>query len=344
MEPGKINLLNSSLDELEKWMEDHGAERYRGRQVWKWLYQKGAVSFEEMTDLPASLREKLAGHFCIRLPQLLKKTEAADRAAKFLFELEDRQKIEAVLISEPEKNENTLCLSVQAGCRYGCAFCATGSIGFHRDLKSGEILGQFLAVKKNYPPDFKIQRLVVMGMGEALDNFEELKTAFLVFSSRQGLGISPRRVTISTAGIAPLVAETWELGANLAVSLNCADNEKRTRLMPINKKHPLPELVSALRKLDTRTRQKLTAEYVMLKGVNDSLSDADRLVRLLSGIEIMINLIRFNPFPGSDFSPSDEPRLLAFQDRLKNAGFMTFIRKSKGREILAACGQLAGRK
>jgi len=344
MEADKKNLLNTSQDELENWMTGHGEQSYRGRQVMHWLYQKQASGLPEMTDLPAKLREKLAGHFYISLPSIINKSEAGDGAVKFLFGLEDQQKIEAVLIPEPSQNENTLCISVQAGCKYGCAFCATAQIGFKRDLTSGEILGQYLAVMKNYPPDFRIHRLVIMGMGEALDNFEELKAAFAIFTSRQGLGLSPRRITISTAGIAPLIPEAWALGANLAVSLNTSDNEKRNRLMPVNRKYPLSALITALRKLDTSTRQKLTAEYVMLKSVNDSLQDADRLALLLSGIDIRINLIRFNPFTGCDFSPSDEPRVLAFQDRLKKAGFMTFIRKSKGTEILAACGQLAGRK
>jgi len=325
-------------------MTGHGEQSYRGRQVMHWLYQKQASGISEMTDLPARLREKLSGHFCISHPRIINKSEAGDGTVKFLFGLEDRQKIEAVLIPEPEKKENTLCVSVQAGCKYGCAFCATAQAGFKRDLTSGEILGQYLAVMKNHPPGFRIHRLVIMGMGEALDNFDALKAAIAIFTSRQGLGLSPRRITISTAGIAPLIAEAWALGANLAVSLNAADNEKRSRLMPLNSKYPLSAIISALRNLDTSTRQKLTAEYVMLKSVNDSLQDADRMALLLSGIDIRVNLIRFNPFLGCDFSASDEPRVLAFQERLKKAGFMTFIRKSKGREILAACGQLAGRK
>jgi 23S rRNA (adenine2503-C2)-methyltransferase len=344
MEPSKKNLLGLSQAEIEEWMTGHGEQSYRGRQVIHWLYQKQASGIEQMTDLPAKLREKLAAHFCVSIPRVLKKSEAADGAVKFLFELEDKEKIEAVLIPEPAQQENTLCVSAQAGCKYGCAFCATARLGFQRSLSSGEILGQYLAVMKEYPPAFRIHRLVIMGMGEALDNFDAVKAAFEVFTSRQGFGLSPRRITISTAGVATMIAAAWGLGANLAVSLNSADNEKRTRLMPINRKHPLPALVSELRKLDTATRQKLTAEYVMLKSVNDSSQDADRLALLLSGIDIRINLIRFNAFPGCDFLPSDEARVLAFQDRLKKAGFMTFIRKSKGQEILAACGQLAGRK
>ena len=321
-------------------MSGNGHQPYRGRQVFQWLYKKSAGNFENMTDLPANLRAELENSFSIQIPKVLTKSEAHDGTTKFLFELHDHERIEAVLIPEPE--ENTLCISVQVGCKYGCGFCCTATIGFKRDLQSGEILGQYLAVKSKYPADFKIQRLVVMGMGEALDNFAELKKALDIFISRQALGFSPRRITVSTAGVVPKIPEVWKLGVNLAISLNAADDEKRERLMPITKKYPVQELIKALRSLDTSTRQKLTAEYVMLKAVNDSLQDADRLARLLSGLNIRVNLIRFNAFPGCRFEPSDESKVLVFQDRLKKAGFLTFIRKSKGREILAACGQLAG--
>jgi len=340
--PEKINILNLSPAELEQWMIDAGAQAYRGRQVSRWLYQRGAASFEQMTDLPAGLREKLDSRFYIHLPQVLRQAEARDGTTKFLFELEDLSRIEAVLI--PEQGENTLCLSAQVGCKYGCGFCYTATVGFQRNLKSGEILGQYLAVTSAMSKDFRIHRLVIMGMGEALDNFNEIQRAFAVFSSGQGLGFSRRRITISTAGVVPKIREAWNLGANLAISLNAADNDTRTRLMPINRSYPLSALVKALRELDTKGRQKLTIEYVMLKNVNDSPEDADRLARLLSGINLRINLIRFNPFPGCRFSPSGEERVLIFQQMLKRAGFMTFIRKSRGGEILAACGQLAGGK
>jgi 23S rRNA (adenine2503-C2)-methyltransferase len=342
--PQKISILNLSQQELEQWMTDAGAQAYRGRQVFQWLYQKGATSFEQMTDLPAALREKLNGCFDIHLPQIIRRAEARDGTTKFLFELEDLNRIESVLIWEPEQRENTLCVSAQVGCKYGCGFCYTATIGFQRNLASGEILCQYLAVKCGTGKAVNIHRLVIMGMGEALDNFVEIKKAFEVFNSRHGMGLSSRRITISTAGVMPKIKEAWNLGANLAVSLNAADNDTRTKLMPINRKYPLSALVKVLRELDTKGRQKLTAEYVMLKGVNDFSEDADRLARLLSGVNLRINLIRFNPFPGCKFSPSDEEQVLIFQQRLKRAGFMTFIRKSKGREILAACGQLAGRE
>jgi len=344
MAKSPANLLNQSLEDLEKWMAVHAAEPYRARQVFAWLYQKSATDFERMTDLPAPLRKELAQNFIVSIPKILQKTEAGDRTSKFLLELSDREKIEAVLIPSAETRETTLCLSVQVGCKYGCGFCRTATMGFKRSLESGEIVGEYLAVKSSLPTGFKIHRLVIMGMGEPLDNLEALKPALQIFRSKHGMGCSPRRITLSTAGVVPRLQEAWSLGCNLALSLNAAENEKRKRLMPITRNYPLPSLVKALRILDLRARQKLTIEYVMLKAVNDSMQDAQQLVKLLAGIEARVNLIRFNPFPGCSFRPSDERQVLAFQDRLRQAGFRCFIRKSRGAEILAACGQLAGRK
>jgi len=184
---------------------------------------------------------------------------------------------------------------------------------------------------------------VMMGMGEPLDNFEEVKKAISVFTSRQGLDYSPRRITVSTVGICDLIPQVWELGVNLAVSINAPDDERREKIMPINRKYPLSELIATLKKLDTSTRQKLTCEYVLLKDFNDSIKDAEKLAELVEGLKVRINLIRFNPFPEAEFEEPDEKRVLEFQQKLRQKGFMVFIRKSKGREILAGCGQLAGR-
>ena len=340
----KINLLDLSPAELEKWMADNGAQKYRARQVLQWLYQKGVANLDLMTDLPTGLRDELKANFDVRLPEISKKSEARDGAAKFLLELPDKRTVEAVLLPDSDMEENTLCLSSQVGCKYGCEFCFTATINFLRNLTSGEMLGECLAVKSAYPKDFRIHRLVFMGMGDPLDNFEEVKKAVNLFTSKQGMEFSPRRITLSTAGVIPRIAEAWSLGVNLAISLNAADDARRLKLMPIERKYSIDLLLAALRKLDTSTRQKLTAEYVMLKGVNDSLSDADRLALILRGLNIRINLIRFNPFPACKFMPSDDRAILPFQERLKKAGFMTFIRKSRGGEILAACGQLAGKK
>ncbi len=339
----KVNLLNLSQPELSSWAAEQGLEKYRSRQVFQWLYKKTTLDFERMTDLPKDLRSGLSEHFYLRLPKIVETKTAEDGAIKFLLELEDRKRIEAVMIPDQAGQENTLCLSSQVGCKHGCGFCYTGSIKFQRNLASGEILGQYFAVRARLPKRAEINRLVFMGMGEPLDNFEELKKATGIFTSHSALDWSPRRITISTAGVTPLIPEAWTLGVNLAISISSPDPQKREQLMPISKKYPLEDLVQVLNQLDTSGRQKLTAEYVLLKGFNDSIQDAHRLAQLLSGLKIMINLIRFNPFPGCGFKPSEEGRVLEFQEHLKQAGFMVFIRKSKGGKILAACGQLAGR-
>jgi len=339
----QANILNLTWLELETWMRQNGLEPYRSRQIFQWLYKKSATDFEQMTDLPKDLRTSLKNRFYFQVPKIIAEKRTRDGTVKFLFELEDQERIEAVMIPDQEQKENTLCLSSQAGCKFACGFCYTGTISFKRNLTSAEILGQYFSVQGRLPGRAEIHRLVFMGMGEPLDNFEELSKAIGIFTSRKGLDLSPRRITISSAGITPLIPQAWSLGVNLAVSINSADPGKRARLMPLSRKYPLPELAKALKLLDTSGRQKLTAEYVMLKGFNDSIPDARGLARLLGGLKIMINLIRFHSFPGCEFEPSAENRILAFQDHLKQAGFMVFIRKSKGKEILAACGQLTGR-
>ena len=342
MSSERKNLLNLSQEELEQWMNEQGWERYRARQLWLWLYKKEVSGFDQMTDLPKFLRAELKKHFYFHLPEVIEKTQAQDQTTKFLLELEDGKKIEAVLIPDPDQRENTLCLSVQVGCKFGCKFCYTARRGWERNLTSGEILGQYFAVRSLYPKKFKIHRLVMMGMGEPLDNFDQVKKAVSIFTSRQGLGYSPRRITISTAGIIDLIPAVWELGVNLAVSINAPEEEKRSQIMPINHRYPLKDLISRLKNLDTSTRQKLTAEYVLLAGFNDSEEDALKLANLLSELKIRINLISLNPFPGCEFSPPAQERVEEFQKKLREKGFMVFIRKSRGREILAGCGQLAG--
>ncbi len=336
------NLLNLASAELEAWVAGAGFEKYRGRQIFQWLYKKSATDFDSMSDLPQDLRDALKAAFYFHLPKVVEAKPSADGTLKFLFELEDGERIEAVVISDEDRRENTLCLSTQVGCRYGCGFCYTGTMSFKRNLSSGEMLGQYFAARARLAKRAELHRLVFMGMGEPLDNFEELKKTLGIITSRQGLDFSSKRITVSTAGVIPYLDETWGLGVHLAVSINAADPAQRTRLMPINKKYPVEEVVKALKKLDRSGRQKLTAEYVLLKGFNDSIEDAHRLARLLSGLDLMVNLIRFNAFPGCAFEPSEEKRALSFQDRLKSAGFMVFIRKSKGQDILAACGQLRG--
>lgn len=340
----KINLLNLLPYELEEWMRVHKLEPYRARQIFLWVYKKNIFNFDQMTDLPFSLRNELKNYFYFHLPQVVERKFSPDGAQKFLLELEDKKYIESVFISESTPKENSLCLSTQVGCKFGCSFCATATIGFQRNLSAGEIIGQYLVAQSALTRKNKIDRLVFMGMGEPLDNWQELKKALSVFTSRKELGFSPRRITVSTAGIIPLIPELWALGVNVALSINAPDNKKRAELMPINQKYPLGQLVKTIRGLDISTRQKLTCEYVLLKGINDSLEDAEKLAWLLAKIPIRVNLIALNPFPGSEFSSPEPSQVLAFQEKLRSAGLMAFIRKSAGREILAGCGQLAGRR
>jgi len=340
----KTNLLNLLPNELEEWMRTHKLEPYRARQIFLWAYKKNTFDFDQMTDLPFSLRKELKNYFYFYLPKVIDQKSATDGAQKFLLELEDKKCIEAVFIPESTPKENSLCLSCQVGCKLGCSFCATGAFGFQRNLSAGEIIGQYLVAQSALTRKNKIDRLVFMGMGEPLDNWQELKKALSIFTSRKELGFSPRRITVSTAGIIPLIPELWATGVNVALSINAPDNKKRTELMPINQKYPLGQLVKTIRELDIPFRQKLTCEYVLIKGVNDSLEDADKLAWLLAKIPLRVNLIAFNHFPGSEFLSPEPNQVLAFQEKLRGAGLMAFIRKSVGKEILAGCGQLAGRR
>lgn len=336
----KKNLLDLSLKELEEWFISKKAQKFRARQVFIWLYKKPFVSFEEMTDLPLSLRKELEKEFQIFLPKVLEVKKAKDSSRKYLLELEDGKTIETVLI--PEALRNSLCISVQAGCKMGCRFCATAKAGFSRNLKTSEIIGQYLITKQDLGKKGKINTIVLMGMGEALDNLSEVKKAIEIFTSRIALGFSPRRITVSTAGVSDKIQEIWNLGVNLAVSINAPNQALRERLMPISKKYHLDNLIEEMRKLKFYQRQKLSVEYVLIKEINDSEKDAKELAKLLEGLNVRINLISFNAFPGSEFSAPDQNRVLQFQKLLREYGFQCFIRKSKGEEILAGCGQLSG--
>ena len=314
---------------------------YRARQVLAWLYQKFVVSFSEMTDLPEEFREKLRRGYSLALPELQSEQLSADGTRKFLFGLEDGEAIETVLI--PERQRLTLCVSTQAGCRWGCAFCLTGAQGFRRDLRPSEIVGQVIAVNRILAAAGPVRQLVLMGMGEPLDNFENLVIALKIFAHPQGMKFPLRRITVSTVGLAPLIEKLGkELAVNLAVSLNAADDRVRSRLMPVNKKHPIAELLAACRKYPMQRRQFLTFEYVLIAGVNDSEADAEKLARLLKPLKAKVNLIRMNTHPGSDFRPPPEAVELRFQTLLKQRGLEAFRRRSRGADILAACGQLQG--
>jgi 23S rRNA (adenine2503-C2)-methyltransferase len=346
----KINLRSLSRDAMEEFVKEQGLPAYRAKQILHWIYEKRVESIKDITELSRELREKLSDAAYVSNLQLLSRQASKDGTEKFLFGLEDGESIESVLI--PDEDRHTLCISSQAGCAMSCGFCLTGGIGFKRNLKAHEIVDQIIAVSKlisktnpPIPPLTKggergVTNIVLMGMGEPLLNLDEVVEAFHTITEL--MGFSKRRITLSTCGIAPAIPELYRKAphVNLAISLNATTDDVRNRLMPVNKKYPIRVLLDACRKIPLSPRDRITFEYVMIDGMNDSLSDAKRLVTLLKGISSKVNLIPFNPFAGSSFKrPSDE-RVLAFQEILVRGKIYTFIRKSKGQDILAACGQL----
>lgn len=339
---GKINLKNLSLPELEKFVTSLGEKPFRAKQLARWLYSRGAESFAEMTDMSKELREKLNEKAWISFLKPEKIITAADGTRKFLFPLADGEKIESVLLME--RDHLTLCLSSQVGCPLGCKFCLTGARGFQRHLESFEILDQILGVRATLSSTEKIRNLVFMGMGEPLLNFENVVRALEIICSSQGMQFSHRRVTISTAGIIPEMEKLLfrKNFVKLAISLNATTVEQRNFLMPINRKYPLPELLQTCRQISLPNREKITFEYVLLQGVNDTPADALRLARLLKGLPAKINLIPFNEHPASEFQRPPEEAIQEFREILLAQGFTTVIRQSKGTDILAACGQLGG--
>jgi 23S rRNA (adenine2503-C2)-methyltransferase len=327
-------------DLLRSWLALRGYPAYRATQVLASAYRRRAQHFAAMSDVPQALRDELAAHFV--LPILTPKIVAhsADDTRKLLFELDERAAIEAVLIPDPPRL--TLCISSQAGCGMACAFCATARLGLLRNLSATEIVGQVLAAQGQLRPDERITNVVFMGMGEPLANYDAVVQAIEMLSADWGVGLSARRITVSTVGLVPAMQRlVGDTNVNLAVSLSGTTDEQRATLMPINKRYPLARLMAMCRSLPIPQRRRITFEYVMLAGVNDSLDDAARLARLLHGIRSKVNLIPFNAFPDAGFACSPEPTVRRFQEHLLTAGLNATIRRSRGRDIQAACGQLA---
>jgi 23S rRNA (adenine2503-C2)-methyltransferase len=321
-------------------MSAQGLPAYRGAQVLKWIYKHQAEGFEAMSNIAKSDRALLARQFTLSRLSILKCETARDGTRKYLFALADGERIESVLI--PERGHFTLCVSSQVGCAQGCRFCLTGKTRLRRNLTQAEIVGQIRDVQKELPEPGRLTNLVFMGMGEPLANFDNLLGALAIITdSDTGLGFAAKRVTVSTAGLVPRMIEFGRMSrVSLAVSLNAADNETRSRLMPINRKYPLEMLVEACRSYPLPPGRRITFEYILIQGVNDSIADAKRLARLLAPVRCKVNLIPFNPHAGSAFErPSDEA-ILAFQEVLLRKHFTVIIRRSKGQEISAACGQL----
>ncbi len=333
----KIDILDLSPKELEDLVSGLGERPYRVSQLARWIYKKNIRSFEEMTDLSKGFRSTLKDVARLSSIRLRREQTSRDGTKKFLFELEDGSRIESVLI--PDAHRLTLCISTQVGCLMGCAFCLTARLRRIRNLSPGEIVDQFLAVRELSP--YGVTNIVFMGMGEPLDNFESTVKAIEILTHPGYVGMSPRRVTVSTSGLVPEIAELGERApVNLSISLNASNDRLRSRLMPVNNKYPLKTLIEAGASYPLGGRGKLTFEYVLIKDVNDAKSNAVELVGLLRGIRCMVNLIPYNEAPPLEYQTPERDRALQFQKVLIDGGIRAMIRKSRGRDILGACGQL----
>lgn len=337
--PAGADFRDLTLDEAEQIAASAGERSYRARQILHWVHQRGAESFDEMRDLPAAFRNWLKDNFTIGHPVASLVSRSSDGTRKLLIGLSDREEIEAVII--PTEKRVTLCMSSQAGCAMACEFCATARMGLRRNLIPSEMLAQVVAARRELQVGEEITNFVFMGMGEPLANYPRLIRTLKIMTSDWGMGISPRRITVSTVGLVPMMERLLgETPVNLAVSLHATSNEVRDRLVPINRRYPIEVLLDACRKLPIKRRDRITFEYVMLEGVNDSPADARRLRKLLGPLRAKVNLIFFNPIPGSKLRPSPRAAVEAFQAILMDGNLTATIRESRGLDIAAACGQL----
>jgi 23S rRNA (adenine2503-C2)-methyltransferase len=351
-----INLLDFDHAGLTAWFESLGEKPFRARQVLRWIHRRGAADFEGMSDVARSLRAKLAGSACIRAANVVRRVDSADGTRKWLLDVGNAEAVEAVFI--PEADRGTLCVSTQAGCAVNCRFCATGMQGFSRNLTTAEIIGQLWTAERELrpaadagasgnPPEEAtraISNVVLMGMGEPLQNYDAVLPALRLMLDDDAYGLSRRRVTVSTSGMVPMIDKlARDCPVALAVSLHAPDDALRSQIVPLNRKYPLAELLAACRRyLEHSPRDFITFEYVLLAGVNDSDRQARELVRLVRDVSCKFNLIPFNPFPGSALQRPDAQRIRDFAAILADAGIVTTVRRTRGDDIDAACGQLAG--
>ena len=347
------NLLDLSIEELKELV----SPSFRATQIYEWVYKKNATEFSQMLNLPKDMRQDLAEKFYLDPLKCVKFEQSSDGSIKYLFELKDGLKIESVLLPMKEEISDedgkisrharyTVCVSSQVGCKMGCAFCLTAKGGLVRNLTAGEIVGQILWIKRenNIPYERRIN-VVYMGMGEPLDNLANVSKTIKILALNEGLAISPRRQTVSTSGLGSQIKKLGEmdLGVLLAISLHAVTNELRSRLMPINKAYNIEAVMDAVRGFPIDMRKRVMFEYLVIKDLNDSVSDAKKLVKLLHGIKAKVNLIYFNPHEGSEFGRPELASMLKFQEYLRDHGVICTIRQSKGLDISAACGQLKQR-
>ena len=343
----RVNLLGKPEAALRDFFDGLGEKPFRARQILQWIHQRNVDRFEDMTDLSKALRAELGEIATVRLPELLREQRSADGTVKWLFESGAGQAVETVFIPEPGRG--TLCISSQVGCAMDCSFCATGAQGFNRNLDVGEIIGQVNHANRHLPPrpngEPAITNVVFMGMGEPLANYRNVVPALQLLLSDYAYGLSRRRITVSTSGIVPQIDRLGEeCNVSLAVSLHATNDELRNELVPVNRIHPIAELLDACwRYASKRSNRYITFEYVMLADVNDAPAHADELAALLAGKPAKVNLIPFNPFPGNDLRRSASGRIRDFQDRLRKLGIVATTRRTRGDDIDAACGQLAGK-
>ncbi len=347
---GRRDLVGLSREELEAEMVAIGEKPFRARQLWHWIYHQGATDFAKMPSIAKPMQAKLAERFVVGRPEAATVQTSEDTTRKFLFRYRDGQQVETVYIPDLHEDRGAVCISTQVGCTLSCKFCHTGTQKLVRNLGAAEIVGQFMAARDSYgewpsPKDGTprlLSNIVVMGMGEPLYNYENTAKALRIIMDNEGIGLSRRRITLSTSGVVPIMDRAGEeLGVNLAVSLHAVRDELRDEIVPLNRKYPLAELIAACRRYPGASNaRRITFEYVMLRGVNDTEADARELVRVIKGIPAKVNLIPFNPWPGSPYLTSKPEVVRRFAEIVSDAGYSSPIRRPRGRDILAACGQL----
>jgi 23S rRNA (adenine2503-C2)-methyltransferase len=348
LEDGRRELVGMRREEIAAEMLAIGEKPFRAKQLWHWMYHQGVTDFAAMNTIAKPLQAKLAEQFVIGRPGVATEQTSSDGTRKWLFNFRDQQQVETVYI--PDHDRGALCISTQVGCTLSCTFCHTGTQKLVRNLSVAEIVGQFMAARDSYgewptpkgEEGRRLSNIVVMGMGEPLYNYENIAAALTIIMDHEGIALSRRRITLSTSGVVPMMDLCGqELGVNLAVSLHATNDALRNEIVPLNRKYPIAELLAACRRYPGASNaRRITFEYVMLRGVNDSLAEAHELVRLLADIPAKVNLIPFNPWPGSPYKTSTPEAVRAFAEVLNDAGYSSPIRRPRGRDILAACGQL----
>jgi 23S rRNA (adenine2503-C2)-methyltransferase len=347
---GRRDLIGLSREELAAEMLALGEKPFRAKQLWHWLYHQGETDFARMNTIAKPMQMKLAERFVVGRPEVATQQDSADGTRKWLFRFRDQQQVETVYIPSADEDRGAVCISTQVGCTLSCRFCHTGTQALVRNLGAAEIVGQFIAARDSYgewpsPKDGTprhLSNIVVMGMGEPLYNYENVAKALKIVMDHEGIGLSRRRITLSTSGVVPMMDRCGaELGVGLAVSLHAVTDELRDEIVPLNRKYPIADLLAACRRYPGASNaRRITFEYVMLRGVNDSEAEARELVRLIRDMPAKVNLIPFNPWPGSPYKTSTSEAIQRFAAILNDAGYASPIRRPRGRDILAACGQL----